>query len=66
MRKKRSLRKQWSVSEKLEAVQARLSGLDLEEVGSLYGVHHSTVSKWTKQYERGGRWRKTEPPLRAA
>ena len=38
MRKKKSSKKQWAVSEKLEIVQARQNGLTLDEVKSLYGV----------------------------
>ena len=54
MKKKRSLKKQWAVSEKLEVVQARLSGLKLDEVRSLYGISAPTVSKWAASYEKGG------------
>jgi len=54
MRKKRLLKKHWSVSEKLEAVQARLNGLELKDAASLYGIHPATVSRWTKKYEQGG------------
>lgn len=54
MRTKRSLKKQWAVSEKLEVVQARQSGLKLDEVKALYGVAGSTVSEWTEKYEKGG------------
>jgi transposase InsO family protein len=54
MAKRRRPRKQWAVSEKLEAVQARLNGLKLEEVSTLYGVSGSTVLKWTRRYEEAG------------
>lgn len=54
MKTKRSLRKQWAVSEKLEIVQARQNGLTLDEVKSLYGVSASTASQWTAKYEKGG------------
>lgn len=54
MKKKRSLKKQWAVSEKLEVVQARLNGLKLDEVSGLYGITGTTVSAWTKKYEAGG------------
>jgi transposase InsO family protein len=54
MSRKKSLKKQWSVSEKLEVVQARLNGLMLDEVSSLYGVSNTTVSEWARKYEKGG------------
>lgn len=54
MRKKRSLKRQWAVSEKLEAVQARLSRLELRDAASLYGIHPATVCRWRKKYEQGG------------
>ena len=54
MKTKRSLKKQWAVSEKLEIVQARQSGLTLDEVKSLYGVSPSAISGWTERYEKGG------------
>jgi len=44
--KKKSLKKQWAVSEKLEIVQARQSGLTLDEVRSLYRVSPSMVCGW--------------------
>ena len=52
--KKKRLKKEWAVSEKLEVVQARLSGLKLDEVRSLYGISGPTVSKWAAKYEKGG------------
>jgi transposase InsO family protein/transposase-like protein len=52
--KRRSLRKQWSVSEKLEVVQARQNGLTLDELRSLYGSSGSTVLKWVRSYEERG------------
>jgi len=47
-------RKQWLVSEKLEAVQARQNGLTLDEVHSLYGMSGSTIIKWVRGYEERG------------
>lgn len=44
----------WKISEKLEIVEARLKGLTLEELTSLYGVRGSTASEWTKAYEARG------------
>jgi transposase InsO family protein len=38
----------------LEIVQARQSGLTLDEVKSLYGVSPSAISGWTERYEKGG------------
>lgn len=54
MKTKRSLKRQWAVSEKLEIVQARQSGLTLDEVKSLYGVSASAVCDWLAKYEKGG------------
>ena len=54
MKTKKSLKRQWAVSEKLEIVQARQSGLTLDEVKSLYGVSGTAVSDWTTRYEKGG------------
>lgn len=54
MKTKKSVRKQWAVSEKLEVVQARQSGLTMDELKSLYGVYGSMVSDWTAKYEKGG------------
>ena len=54
MSKKRSLKKQWSVSEKLEIVQARQSGMLLQEVAGLYGASSSTILGWTRKYAKGG------------
>jgi transposase InsO family protein len=54
MKTKRSLKRQWAVSEKLEIVQARQSGLTLDEVKSLYGVSGTAISDWTVRYEKGG------------
>jgi transposase InsO family protein len=54
MKKKRSLKKQWAVSEKLEIVQARQKGLLLAEVSSLYGVSQSAILGWMAKYEKGG------------
>ena len=52
--KRKSLRKLWAVSEKLEIVQARLNGLTLKEVHSLYGASSSVISKWVRDYEQRG------------
>ena len=54
MKTKRSLKKARAVSEKLEIVQARQSGLTLDEVKSLYGGSGTAVSDWTTRYEKGG------------
>src|SRR5208282_16135 len=54
MKTKKSVRKHWAVSEKLEIVQARQSGLTLDEVKSLYGVSATAVSEWLEKYEKGG------------
>lgn len=42
------------VAEKLEIVQTRQQGLSLSDVGTMYGVHPTMVSKWTCAYERNG------------
>ena len=44
----------FGVAEKLEIVQTRQQGLSLSDVGTMYGVHPSMVSKWTCAYERNG------------
>ena len=54
MSRKRSLKRQWTVSEKLEIVQARQSGMLLGEVGGLYGVSSSTILGWARKYAKGG------------
>src|SRR5579862_2058602 len=54
MSKRKSSKKLWSVSEKLEIVQAREQGMTLEDVSSLYRVSPTTVSAWAKKYEAGG------------
>ncbi len=54
MKTKKSVRKQWAVSEKLEIVQARQSGLTLDEVKSLYGASATSISEWVEKYEKGG------------
>ena len=54
MKTKKSVRKQWAVSEKLEIVQARQSGLTLDEVKSLYGASATSTSDWVERYEKGG------------
>ena len=52
--KKKSSKKMWAVSEKLEIVQARLNGLTLNDVHSLYGASSSIISKWVRDYEARG------------
>ena len=47
-------RRVWKISEKLEIVEARLKGLTLEEVKSLYGVRGTTAGDWTRAYEARG------------
>ncbi|MBI4679582.1 MAG: transposase, partial [Elusimicrobia bacterium] len=54
MGKKKSLKKVWAVSEKLEAVQACENGLSYTEVGEIFGMSHTTVRAWARKYERGG------------
>ncbi len=44
----------FGVAEKLEIVQTRQQGLSLSDVGRMYGVHPTMVSKWTCAYERNG------------
>ena len=44
----------FGVAEKLEIVQTRQQGLSLSDVGTMYGVHPTMVSKWTCAYERNG------------
>ena len=44
----------FGVAEKLEIVQTRQQGLSLSDVGKMYGVHPTMVSKWTCAYERNG------------
>ena len=44
----------FGVAEKLEIVQTRQQGLSLRDVGTMYGVHPTIVSKWTCAYERNG------------
>lgn len=51
---KKSQRREWSVAEKLEIVQARQRGLTWEDLKSLYGVGHTTVYPWVEGYERNG------------
>jgi transposase InsO family protein len=53
LKKKRSFR-QWTVAEKLEAVQARQKGLTFDEISGLYGVSYKTLKIWEKSYEEGG------------
>ena len=51
---KKSKRRLWTVSEKLEVVQARQRGLTLAELFALYRVHSHAVSKWVKAYDDQG------------
>lgn len=44
----------FGIAEKLEIVQTRQQGLSLSDVGKMYGIHPSMVSKWTLAYERIG------------
>jgi len=44
----------FGIAEKLEIVQTRQKGLSLSDVGKMYGVHPTMVSKWTRAYERNG------------
>ncbi len=54
MKNRKKGRKQWSVSEKLEIVQARQQGLTLDDLTSLYGVRPATASAWVKAHEANG------------
>ncbi|MBI4669466.1 MAG: transposase, partial [Elusimicrobia bacterium] len=45
---------QWTVAQKMEAVQARQRGLTIKEVKSLFGVCDHTLYKWVKAYDSGG------------
>jgi len=47
-------RRIWKISEKLEAVEARLKGLTLREVSELYRVHPNTLGGWVSAYENRG------------
>ena len=51
---KKSKRRTWSVSEKLEVVQARQRGLTLAELWALYRANCHGVAKWVKAYEDQG------------
>ena len=44
----------FGVAEKLEIVQTRQQGLSLGDVSKMYGISPTTVSKWTRAYERNG------------
>lgn len=37
-----------------QAVALRQKGMSLEAIGEIVGVHHGTVCRWTKRYEREG------------
>ncbi len=54
MSKKKPLKKTWSVSEKLEIVQARQQGMLLQDLSQLYGVSQSAIITWMTRYETGG------------
>jgi len=54
MGKRKSLKRVWAVSEKLEAVQAFQNGLTQLEVSGLYGMSPTAVRAWAKKYENGG------------
>lgn len=54
MGKRKSVKKGWSIAEKLEAVQAYKNGLTLSEVGGLFGMSTTTVGEWVRKHERGG------------
>jgi len=47
-------RKNWSIGEKLEIIQARQKGLKMEEIMSLYGVHKDMIYRWDKEYRERG------------
>jgi transposase InsO family protein len=51
---KKSKRHSWSVSEKLEVVQARQRGLTLAEIWALYRAGNRAISQWVKAYEDQG------------
>jgi len=37
-----------------QSIILRKKGMSLEEIGEIVGVHHGTVCRWTKRYEREG------------
>jgi transposase InsO family protein len=51
---KKSKRHSWTVSEKLEVVQARQRGLTLAEIWVLYRAGNRAISQWVKAYEDQG------------
>ena len=51
---KKSKRRSWTVSEKLEVVQARQRGLTLAEIWALYRAGNRAISQWVKAYEENG------------
>ncbi len=51
---KKSKRHSWTVSEKLEVVQARQRGLTLAEIWALYRAGNRAISQWVKAYEENG------------
>ena len=53
-RKNKQAGRQFSVSEKLEIVQARQQGLSFRDIGKMYGVSLQSVAKWALAYERNG------------
>jgi transposase InsO family protein/transposase-like protein len=54
MSRKKPLKKHWSVSEKLQVVEARQSGMMLRDISSLYGAAPTTISQWARKYAKGG------------
>lgn len=54
MGKKKSSKRPWSVTERLEAVQAYQKGLTGSEVASLYGMSATTVNGWVRAYAQRG------------
>ena len=51
---KKSKRRSWTVSEKLEVVQARQRGLTLAEIWALYRAGNRAITQWMKAYEEHG------------
>ena len=66
MKTKKAVRRQWAVSEKLEIVQARQSGLTLDEVKSLYRVSGAVVSAWLEKCSPRRVNQRLQPPAPAA
>lgn len=53
-RKKKSLKREWTVSEKHEVVLSKKRGLTLDEIHSLFGASTSAVVKWTRAFDEKG------------